>query len=204
MMLDAVNIRPKDEDVVQFLRNVSLPIFLVVNKIDLVSKETILPIMDRFSHLHHFQEIIPISALKSEGLDILLSRVLKTLPEGEPFYPPNTVSDAPERFFVAEIIREQIFFQYGEEIPYATSVQIETFQEKPGRKDVIQAVVFVERNSQKGILIGKGGQALKKVGMISRKEIEAFLGRPVFLEIKVRVKKKWRKDANLVKELGYL
>lgn len=202
-MIEATKDHPEDEKVFQSLKSYSKPRFLVINKIDLAHKNSLLPIIDRFRAMGFFQEIIPVSALKKDGLDLLLSLVVGILPEGMPLYSQDMISDEPERFFVAEIIREKIFFHYGEEIPYATSVHVETFEEKRGRKDFIRAIIFVERDSQKGILIGKGGQALKRVGSLAREGIEHFLGRPVFLELQVQVKKKWRKNAKLVERLGY-
>ena len=202
-MVAATGVDADDEGVFRSLEVFEAPKFLVVNKVDLVSKAGVLPIIDHFRGTGFFREIVPISALKADGLDLLLSLIVRSLPEGEAFYPPEMVSDAPERFFASEIVREQIFLQYGEEIPYSTTVRVEAFEERPGRKDFIRAVIVVERNSQKGILIGKGGRALKRVGGAAREGIEALTGRPAYLELEVRVKKKWRKDPELVKRLGY-
>jgi len=203
MMVEATGVSTNDENVVHMLNSLKAQKFLLVNKVDLVQKNRLLPLIENFQEMALFQEIVPISALRSDGLDLLLSLILKYLPEGEPFYPPDMVSDEPERFFVSEIIREQIFIHYGEEIPYSAAVQIETFEEKPEHKDYIRAIVNVERDSQKGIIIGKGGQTLKKVGIRARENIEQFLGRPVFLELDVRVKKNWRKNDSLIKRMGY-
>ncbi len=203
MMTEATGKYPEDDQVALSLKAFSVPKYLIINKTDLVPKNNILPIISRFQGMNLFQEIVPASALRNDGLDLLLSLIIDTLPEGMPFYSPDIVSNEPERFFVAEIIREKIFLLYGEEIPYATSVQVDTFEEKTGRKDYIRAVIYVERDSQKGILIGKRGHALKKVGSLAREDIEHFLKRPVFLELEVQVKKNWRKDARLVERLGY-
>ncbi|MBN2031162.1 GTPase Era [bacterium] len=203
MMIEVTGDQLQNEKISQSLKSFPATKFLIINKIDLVDKNKILPIIDRFQVMNLFQEILPISALKKDGLNLLLSLIVEKLPEGLPFYSQDVISDEPERFFVAEIIREKIFFHFGEEIPYATSVHVETFEEKRGHKDFIRAVIYVERNSQKGILIGKGGQALKKVGSLAREDIEHFLKRPVFLELQVQIKKKWRKDAKLVTRLGY-
>jgi GTP-binding protein Era len=203
MMIEASNDYSEDEKIVSLLKSFNRPKFLVINKIDLFQKNNILPIINRFQSANLFQEIIPISALKNDGLDLLLSLIIRTLPEGMPFYSQDIISDGPERFFVAEIIREKIFLLYGEEIPYATSVHVETFEEKKGQKNFIRAIIYVERNSQKGVLIGKGGKALKKVGSLAREDIEHFLDRPVFLELQVQMKKKWRKDSKLVTRFGY-
>ncbi len=179
---------------------------LVINKIDRVPKVEVLPVIDTYSKLYDFADVVPISALKLINTDELLDVIIKNLPEGEPFYPPDMLTDRPERFFVAEIIREKVFQLYGEEIPYSTAVEIEIFRERDdehGGKDYIRAVIYVERDSQKAILIGRGGQALKKVGMRARQEIEEFLGRPVYLELWVKVKPKWRKNEAFLKEIGY-
>ncbi|MFC1501918.1 GTPase Era [bacterium] len=202
-LIDATNISVEDDKIIDILKTKHALKFLIINKIDLVKRERILPIIQTFQAYKIFKEIIPISALKADGLELLLSLSTASLPESEPFYPADIFTDEPERFFVSEIIREKIFLFYGEEIPYATAVQINTFQEKPGEKDYIRAIIHVERDSQKGILIGKKGQAIKKVGQTARKDIEQFLGRPVFLELDVQVKKKWRKNPVLIKRLGY-
>ena len=203
MMVEPADCDPDDEKLFHSLKAFPVPKFLIINKVDMVSKEKLLPLMDHFRVTGLFKEIVPISALKADGLDLLISLILNVLPQGEPFYPPDIVSDDPERFFVSEIIREQIFHHYGEEIPYATTVQIEAFEERPGRKDYIRASIIVEQNSQKGIIIGKGGQAIKRVGKVARENIEQFIGRPVFLDLQVRMKKKWRKDASMIRKLGY-
>ena len=203
LMVSATGLDGNDEDIIYSLSRYPIPKFLIINKIDLVKKSRILPLIDRLKETATFQEILPISALKSDGLTDLLDYIIKTLPDSEPIYPPDIVSDEPERFFVSEIIREQIFLHYGEEIPYSTTVQVETFEERPDRKDYILAAITVERPSQKGILIGKKGQAIKKVGQAARNGIENFIGRPVFLDLEVKVKKKWRKNEFLLKRMGY-
>ncbi|MBN1548534.1 MAG: GTPase Era [Syntrophaceae bacterium] len=203
VMISASHLNENDESMIDALQDAPMKKLLLINKIDLVKKAYLLPIMDRFQKEKAFAEIVPISALRNEGLDLLHELILKYLPENPPLYPSDMLSDEPERFFVSEIIREQIFRHFGEEIPYATAVQVETFQEKPGHKDFIKAVITVEHNSQKGILIGKKGQALKKIGSRARERIEQFLERPVYLELEVRVRKKWRKSSSYVKAFGY-
>jgi len=203
LMVDAVNPKTHDIEDLDLLHKLKAPKCLLINKVDRIEKEEILPVIKKFSQLGFFNEIIPISALKSDGLDRLLSVILNYLPPGEPFYPPDAVSDEPERFFVSELIREKIYFNFHKEIPYAASVIIESFTERPGRKDHIRALIVVERNSQKGIIIGKGGSALKRVGRQARESIEAFLDRPVYLELEVQVRKKWRKDPRQIKRMGY-
>jgi len=178
-------------------------VILVINKIDTIKKDDLLPIIERYNQAYQFEEIIPISALKGDGLDELKATLQKYLPYGHPYYPKDMITNHPERFFVSEIIREKIFQNYGEEIPYSTTVQIEEFVENPDHKDYIRASIIVERSSQKGILIGKGGSALKRVGKLAREEIELFLDRPVFLELFVKVREKWRQKDNFLREFGY-
>ncbi len=148
-------------------------------------------------------ESIAVSAKTGSGLPELVARILHYLPQGFPFYPPDQLSNEPERFFVSEIIREQIFLNYGEEIPYASGVRVVEFKERPGRKDFISALITVERDSQKAIVIGRDGQAIKLAGSKARAEIESFLGRPVYLELNVRVRKKWRKNPGMLRQMGF-
>ena len=178
------------------------PRIIVINKIDLVAKSDLLPLIDKLRSTAA-REIVPISALKGEGVDDLKQIIFKYLPEGEFIYPEDNVSDAPERFFVADLIREKIFEIFKKEIPYASCVLIDDFREREKGKDYIRAVIYVERQSQKAIVIGKHGAALKEVGEKARREIEDFLGKPVFLELWVKVKEKWRKNKKFLKELGY-
>ncbi len=173
-----------------------------INKVDLIAKSKILPIIEMVKQLR-IQNIVPVSALTGDGMQELKQLVFGHLPEGPFLYPSEDISDSPERFFVAEIIREQVFNQFSKEVPYASCVVIDDFKEREKGKDYIRAVIYVERESQKGILIGKGGVALKKVGADARKEIEEFLGRPIYLELWVKVRAKWRKDKRFLKELGY-
>uniref|UniRef100_A0A7C6EHK2 GTPase Era n=1 Tax=candidate division WOR-3 bacterium TaxID=2052148 RepID=A0A7C6EHK2_UNCW3 len=178
------------------------PTILVINKIDTVDKRQLLPIIEEYSKMG-FKDIYPISALYNDGVDDLKKGIVENLPFGQPFYPQDQITERPERFFVAEIIREAIFNHYGEEIPYSTTVAIEEFKERGKAKDYIKAIIYTERDSQKAILIGKDGSALKKVGSIARKNIENFLGRPVFLELWVKVKEGWRHDETFIKDKIY-
>ena len=178
-------------------------IILVLNKMDIISKNQVLPVMEYYSQLGTLKSIMPISALKKDGLDSLKEEILSALPTGQPFYDDDQIMDHPERFIVSELIREKIFQRYGEEIPYATTVQIDEFKERKDGKDFIRAIIYVEKASQKGILIGKKGAALKDVGRIARQEIEHLLERKVFLELWVKVKEKWRQDEKMLKEFGY-
>lgn len=193
----------RDIRLLEQIRKSNSRLVLAVNKIDTVRKESVLPLMERFATDHNITSIIPISALKSYGLDILVQEIAKDLPVGEPLYEADQVTDHPERFIVSELIREKIFQRYGDEIPYAITVDIEEFKERPKAKDFIKAMIYVEKSSQKGILIGKKGAALREVGKAARGEIEKLLGRPVFLELWVKVRKKWRQDERALRELGY-
>jgi len=194
----------KDRQMTESLRGSKGVPFLVINKIDLVKKENLLPIIDQYQRLHPFQAIIPISAITGEGVNILLDEILKVLPESPRYYPEDMITDQTERFLVSEIIREKVIRQSYQEIPYSTAVTIEEFKERP-EKDlvVIKGTVHVERDSQKKILIGKGGQKLRKIGEAARKEVEALLGTKVFLELWVDVEKNWTRDPRALNRLGY-
>lgn len=179
------------------------PAILVVNKIDKIRQEEALPLVDAYVQLRAFEEVIPTSALHGNNLDVLLEQIVERLPEGPPFYPKDAISEHPERFFVAEIIREKILEQFHQEIPYSVQVNIASYQEQEGRKDLIHADIVVTRNSQKGILIGKGGRALKRLGTAARKDIEEFLDRPVYLKLFVKVRDDWRNREQLLRSYGY-
>lgn len=180
------------------------PFFFVLNKIDLLKKHEILPIIQSASETYPFKEIIPVSALNGENIDDLENTIVKYLPEGNPFYPEDYVSDRDERFFVSELVREEIFKTFKEEVPYSTTVEIEEFRESDEvRKTYIRAVIYVEKESQKGILIGKNGAALKQIGQDSRKQIEEMIGHEVFLELFVKVRDGWRNNRKKLSELGY-
>lgn len=192
------DVEPKIVSEVQTLKT---PILLVINKIDLVAKEQILRLIDDCKGIFPFAEYVPISAVRGDGLDDLLNTIVTYLPRGEPLYSEETLTDQSERFFVSELIREVLFKRCREEIPYSTSVKVVEFQKR--KKLYIRADIYVERNSQKAILIGKGGGVLKEIGQSARKEIEAFLEEPVFLDLWVKVRKKWRSKQRDVKELEY-
>lgn len=178
-------------------------IVLVINKVDTIHREQVLPLIDHFARSEKFSDIVPVSALRRENLDELLRTITGDLPVHPPFYPPDVVSEQPERFFAAELIREKIFEQFREEIPYSTAVDIVEFKEREEGKTYINADIIVERESQKAILIGRGGAALKKVGQQARVDIEQFIGRPVYLDLHVKVREKWREKENWLKRLGY-
>ncbi len=177
-------------------------VFLLINKIDKVKKAEILPVIDAYSRLYPFAEIIPISALKGEGLDILLGKIIEYLPEGPKYYPDDIVTDQAERFLVTEIIREKIMCMTADEIPYAVAVEVISWEEK---KDiiVIGVNIYVEKDSQKGIIIGKKGARLKAIGSGARQEIEAILNTKVYLDLWVKVKEDWKNRPGALRELGY-
>lgn len=186
------------------LQNVDTPVILAINKIDLVAKQNLLPLMKSYQSSFSFKAIIPISAIKGEGLDDLLKSVLEYMPSGQPFYPPDFLTDQPERFIAGEIIREKIFQFTGQEIPYATAVLIDEFKENPAKEITsISATIYVEKDSQKGIIIGKGGALLKRIGETARREIEHLLGIRVFLRLWVKVRKDWTGNKEILKQLGY-
>ena len=193
----------KDKDFFEKLSHLNIPVILAINKVDLVEKDSLIPILSEYDKRFKFAEIVPISALKGTNLDLMLNLVVKYLPEGEPFYPEDYMTDYNERFLASEIIREKVFEFYGEEIPYSTTVEIEEFKEREAGKDFIKAIIYVERDSQKGIIIGENGKAIKRVGVIAREEIEKQTGRKVYLELWVKVMEKWRKDKKKMYKLGY-
>lgn len=179
------------------------PALLVVNKMDLVRREEALPLVQAYVDQRAFEEVIPVSAVTGYNLDALKAALLARLPPGPPFYPKDMLSEHPERFFVTEIIREKIFEQYRDEIPYSAQVNIVTYDEQPDGTDRIAAEIVVERDSQKGIVIGRKGAALKQVGIAARRDIEAFVGKHVFLELHVKVRDDWRNKDTLLRSYGY-
>ena len=192
------------ESALEKLQGFSGHAILALNKVDaLPSQAEALPLVALYQQRHPFEEVVPISALKGTGADRLMELVLARLPEGPPYYPADQISEHPERFFVAEIVREAIFRQFRDEVPYSTSVVVVAFEERDGQKDLLSCDIVVERDSQKAILIGKGGQALKRLGQAARREIEDFLGRPVYLRLYVKTRADWRNRDGHLKEYGY-
>ena len=179
-----------------------LKTFLLLNKIDLFDKGNLLPIIEHYSALHSFAEVIPISATKKDGLELLLNKVVANLPEGPQYFPPGQVTDQPERFVAAELIREQVLVLTQQEVPYASSVIIEQFEESD-RLVKIAAVIYVERDGQKAIVIGKQGAMLKEIGTRARHAIERLLGKKVFLELFIKVRSRWRESRQFVDELDW-
>jgi GTPase len=193
---------PGDQHVVDLVKKSGGPVFLLLNKIDKMPKDQLLPIIAHYSELHDFREIIPISAAKGDGLEVLTDKIVRALPDGPRYFPEDQLTDQPERFIAAEIIREKVLMKTSKEIPYATAVLIERFEEAD-RLTRIAAIIYCEREGQKGILIGKGGQKLKEMGTAARVELEVLLGRKVFLELFVKVKPGWRESAAFVDELDW-
>ncbi|MEO0145562.1 MAG: GTPase Era [candidate division WOR-3 bacterium] len=197
--------RPDNRDllIIDRLRGLKKPVLLAINKIDRVPKDSLLPLIDEYSKLMEFMEIIPISAERGDGLDVLLKELLEYLPEGEPLYPEDELSDRDLRFFAGEIIREKIFLRLREELPYSSAVEIEDFKEEEGIARIL-AIIYVERESQKPIVLGKGGRTIKEIGTLAREELEYLLGKRVYLELRVKVRPGWRKDKDFLKGLGLL
>jgi len=190
--------------IIKLLHKLSCPVILVINKIDLVAPESLLRVIDLYRRLFEFAEIVPVSALTGNGVDRLLGLLPSQLPEGPRYYPDEMVTDLPERFIAAEMVREQVMKKTRNEIPYGTAVQVESFTEDPQRKLVIiKAVIHVERDSQKRILVGRQGGMIKQIGAAARRDIEGFLGCRVFLELFVRVDRNWTQSARMLKEFGY-
>lgn len=185
----------------ELLKPVTKRKFLLLNKIDRIQKKKLLPIIDQYSKLGDFEQIIPISALNGENIEILLKEIFKTLPEGPMFYPADQISDQQQRAIAAELIREKAIVLTEEELPYSTAVVIDRFEESE-KICRIFASIFVERESQKAIIIGRAGQKLKEIGTEARKELESFLDTKVFLELHVKVKKGWRDDEQMLRLLG--
>jgi len=190
-----------DRFVAQALKKAGKPVILGLNKIDLIAKPKLLPLIDSYRHLMDFTEVIPLSALSGENAELVAERLLAHLPEGERLYPEDFLTDLPERFFVGEMVREAILHHTRDEIPYVTGVVVESFKEEEGLVR-IEASIFVERDSQKGILIGRGGSMLKAVGTQARHQIEAFLAAKVFLGLFVKVREHWREDPGLLEDMG--
>jgi GTP-binding protein Era len=192
---------PADRYVREILKRSLKPVVLGLNKIDRIPRPRILPVIEAFRHQMDFAEVIPISAKNGDNVDVLLDRLTALLPEGERLYPEEFLTDQPERFFVAEMIREQILKATRDELPYTTGVLIDAFQE--GEPVVrIEASIVVERDSHKGMLIGKKGEMLKRIGTAARREIEAFLGTQIFLGLFVKVRENWREDPRILEDMG--
>lgn len=185
------------------ISNSSIPVIIVINKIDLSSQAELEEIVGKWHQAFPRSDIIPVSAIKAFNLEMLLKSVLDKLPDGEPYFPKDQLTDRYERFFASEIIREKILLNYSKEIPYSVEIEIESFKEEKNLYS-ISAIINVERDSQKGIIIGHKGMMLKKVGTQARKDMEEFFGRKVFLQLLVRVTKDWRDKPSMLRNFGYV
>lgn len=190
-----------DRMVLESLITAKPPVFLIINKVDLVKKELLLPQIEKYSSTYGFKEVIPLSAAKGDGIPELTRMIKDILPEGPRYFPEETLTDRPEKFLVSEIVREKAINLTREEIPYSVAVMVDEFKEKE-KLVSIRATIYLERDSQKGIIIGKGGKMLKTIGTEARKDMEKVLGCKVFLELWVKVHKDWRKDPGFLRELG--
>lgn len=179
------------------------PALLVLNKMDLILPEKALPLVNQYADLRAFEEVIPVSAKTGKGVDVLMGQIEQRLPVGPPYYPKDQLSEHPERFFIAEIVREAIFNRFRDEVPYSTQVNVVTYEEREIGKDFIDCEVVVERDAQKGILIGKGGKALKHLGAAARKGIEEFLGKPIYLQLHIKTRADWRNKEAYLRSHGF-
>jgi GTP-binding protein Era len=203
LMVDATQaMGAGDKFVLDMLKRVETPAFLMLNKIDkLADKSKLLPLIQRYTVVREFAEVIPVSALKGDNVEMLLEKVFEQLPEGEMLYPEDTLTDQPERTLVAELVREKILQATSEEIPYVTAVIVELWEETEENLK-IHCLIYVERTSHRAIIIGRGGARLKEIGTLARKDIEKSLGRKIFLGLYVKVRERWRDDDRALNELG--
>lgn len=192
-----------DQYIAELLKKIKKPVFLVINKIDKVHPDKLLSIIDSYKNLGDFAEIVPISVSQGNNVSELIKTIAKYLPEGPQFYDADQLTDRPEYFIVAELIREQVLKLTHEEVPHATAVVVDRMRDHEGGKLQIEATIYVERPGQKGIIIGKKGQMLKQIGIAARQEIEALLGEKVNLRLWVKVQKNWRSDPAFLKSIGY-
>jgi GTP-binding protein Era len=205
LVVDATDRSGPDDLVLAPLRDYRGVVVCALNKVDLVApKSALLPILERWRMAYPFRDLVPISAADGTNCDRLLDILVAALPEHPPFFPADATSDQPETFWVAEVVREQIFHFTHQEVPYAAAVRVEELTERRNPERLyVRASIFVEQDSQKGILIGKGGGMLKRIGTAARRELEAFFGVPVFLDLRVQVRHQWRKDERALREFGF-
>ncbi len=196
-------IHPHDTKVLEVVKKIEAPVILVISQIDRFAKPEILPVLEHYHKLSFFKEMIPVSAKKGDQMDLLVEKTFEYLPEGQPFFPTDQITDQSEKFIVAEIIREKLFRFTSEEVPYATAVVVDVFKERNDKLTDIEATIVVERDSQKAIVIGKGGSMLKDIGSVARKDIEKLLGKKVFLKLWVKPIERWKNDSSALRELGY-
>jgi GTP-binding protein Era len=192
-----------DRAVIDLLKKVKSPVFLLINKIDTIRKQELLPLIERFGGIYDFKEIVPISAMKRDGIDLLMKKVRDYLPPGPKYYPDELITDQLERFMVSEIVREKIMEETEEELPYSIAVEVAGWNEREDGLISISCNIYVERDGQKAIIIGKRGAMLKSIGSAARLDIEKLLNTKVFLELWVKIRRNWRNDARLLKDLGY-
>jgi GTPase len=193
-----------DRFVMDLLKRTEAPVFLVLNKIDLIKKVRLLPLMQQYGNMNAFAEIVPVSAGTGDNVDRLERVILDRLPDGEPLYPPEYLTDQPERFFAAEIVREKLLQLTHAEIPFSSAVVIDRFEEPEGKKGTLKlyCTVVVERASQKPIVVGRGGEMIKRIGVAAREDLEKFFDTKVFLDLHVRVKSEWREDEGVLDDIG--
>lgn len=192
-----------DRFIMKQFENVSTPVFCVMNKIDLVHPEKLLEIIAQYKEIYDFAEFVPISARQGNNISTLVDLIVRRMPEGPKYYPEDQITDHPEHFIIAELIREKLLHATFEEVPHSLAVQVEQMYERDNGVVYIGAVIFVERDSQKGIIIGKQGSMLKEIGRLARKDIESLLGSRIFLELWVKVKKDWRNQDRVLRDLGF-
>jgi GTP-binding protein Era len=205
-LIEAIDKSPGAGDllILEQLEKEGVPVILIINKIDIVKKDALLEVIANYSSKLKFESVIPISALNGEGTDAVMDEIKKLLPEGPQFFPEDMLTDQPEKVIAAELIREKILTLTDEEVPHGTGVEILSFKEREGKNIIdIQATIYCEKASHKGIIIGKGGSMLKKIGSLAREEMEKFLDTKVNLQLWVKVKPDWRNSDNMLKELGY-
>lgn len=203
-LIDAsVELGKGDEYIIENLEQINTPVYLIINKIDTIDQNQLLPLIEKVKEKFDFEEIIPVSALGNKNIDLLLELIVKKLPQGPQYYPTDMVTDQPERVIIAELIREKVLKLTREEVPHSVAVVVELMEKRSKNMVFISAIIYVERDSQKGILIGKGGKMMKDLGALARKDIQALLGSKVYLDLWIKVKKDWRNKELSIKNFGY-
>ncbi|MBN4052339.1 GTPase Era [Sphingobacteriaceae bacterium AH-315-L07] len=191
-----------DEEIFRKLNGITVPIILLINKIDIVKADDLKNLMDKWKDKLSFKDIVCISALRDQNIDVIKDQLIALMPEHEAYFDKEELSDRPTRFFISEIIREKLLMKYRQEIPYSVEVNVERYEERD-KLTFIAATIYVSRESQRPIVIGKGGKAIKQLGISARKDIEKFIGNKIYLELSVKVKKDWRDDDNMLRQFGY-
>ena len=194
---------PGDLFIIDKLKEIKTPVLLVINKVDLVKREELLPLIEQYSKLYDFAEVVPVSALTGDNVAKLLELIARYLPAGPQYYPEDMITDRPESFIMAELIREKVLELTSQEVPHSVAVVIEELKQRPNGVVAVRALIYTERESQKGILIGKGGSMLKKIGQSAREEVENLLGSKIYLELWVKVKEDWRNREGQLRYFGY-